>query len=92
MQCQLKPLEHHRVSVTHALRHHKSLPYVSQYWLITAIDCHLSRYFSDLVQGKGFIDKSMIRTRVDLAPDLALIVDSLSDGSNLFVQVESNSI
>lgn len=64
------------------------LPLVSDYWLCVAIGQHLSHCFSEVTIRQGFLGRVVLSTRIKLAPEIFLLIDSLPDGSEMKISAE----
>ncbi len=65
--------------------------FVSKYRMLTAIGRHFEMCYNELVRRRGVLGQVRLHTRMRISPKVAILVESLPDGTQLLVQAESNS-
>lgn len=89
MKAHIVPFSGVKRSISEVLANPELLPFVSEYWILTALNCHLQYCYDKVVRCNGLLGHIVLNTRIHITPEMAILIRSLPNGSKMFVQIES---
>ncbi len=90
MKTHVAPFSGVKRPIAEVLANPNLLPFISEYRTLTAINHHLQYCFDEIVRCKGFLGQVVLNTRIHISGETAILISSLPNGSEMFVQVESS--